>query len=35
MMVIKLKKITSLAFFFFNWYDIPFGSPDYYNSKEE
>jgi hypothetical protein len=35
MMVIKLKKMNLFAFFFFNWYDFPYGSLDYYNSKEE
>jgi hypothetical protein len=34
MMVVKLKN-ELLAFFFFNWYDFPYGSLDYYNSKEE
>jgi len=29
------KKMNRLAFFFFNWYDIPFGSLDYYHTKEE
>lgn len=34
-MIIKIKKMNILAFFFFSWYAIAFGTLDYYHSKEE